>query len=80
MIASTSALTSFDPTWLFLSLFPSGIGFALFMYGKKQQRWPQLAAGLLLMVYPYFTASIGAMVATGIVIGLALWGAIRLGW
>ena len=33
-----------------LSLFPSGAGFVLFMYGKKQQRWPQLVAGLLLMV------------------------------
>ena len=30
---------SLDPTWLFLSLIPSGIGFVLFMYGKKQERW-----------------------------------------
>ena len=69
---------SFDPTWLFLSLFPSGIGLALFMYGKKQQRWPQLTAGLLLMVYPYFTTSVVSLVVTGTVIGLALWGALRL--
>jgi len=34
---------SFDPTWLFLSLIPAGIGFVLFVYGKKQERWSQLA-------------------------------------
>lgn len=41
-----------DPAWLFLSLIPGGIGFVLFVYGKKQQRLPQLVGGLLLMVYP----------------------------
>jgi multisubunit Na+/H+ antiporter MnhC subunit len=71
---------SFDPSLIFLSLFPSGIGLALFMYGKKQQRWPQLTAGLLLMVYPYFTATAVSLVVTGSVIGLALWGALRLDW
>jgi hypothetical protein len=71
---------SFDPTWLFISLFPSGIGFVLFVYGKKQGRWPQLAAGLLLMVYPYFTQTLVPLVVTGAVIGTVLWYAIRLGW
>jgi hypothetical protein len=71
---------SFDPVWLFVSLIPSGIGFVLFVYGKKQERWPQLAAGLLLMVYPYFTPGLVSMIATGAAIGLALWYAIRLGW
>jgi hypothetical protein len=40
----------FDPTWIFLSLIPGGIGFVLFVYGKKQQRWPHLVAGLAMMV------------------------------
>ncbi len=38
---------SFDPTWLFLSLFPGGIGFVLLVYGRKQNRWPHIVAGLL---------------------------------
>ena len=38
------------------------------------------AAGLLLMVYPYFATSLPSLVATGTVIGLILWYAIRLGW
>jgi len=37
---------SLDPTRLFVSLIAGGVGFVLFVYGKKQQRWPQLAAGL----------------------------------
>jgi len=39
-----------DPTWLFLSLIVSGIGFVLFVYGKKRERWPLLVGGLLFMV------------------------------
>jgi hypothetical protein len=71
---------SLDPTWLFVSLFPSGIGFVLFVYGKKQERWLQLATGLALMVYPYFTSSTLSLVVVGAIIGLAFWGALRLGY
>ncbi len=71
---------SLDPTWLFLSLVAGGIGFVLFVYGKKQERWPQLAAGLVFMVYPYFATSLVALLAIGVVIGFVLWYAIRLGW
>ena len=69
-----------DPTWLFLSLIPGGIGFVLFVYGKKQQRWPQLAAGLALLIYPYFTDSVTALLIVGLAIGVGLVAAIRLGW
>jgi hypothetical protein len=75
-----STSMNFDPTWLFLSLIPGGIGFVLFVYGKKQQRWPHLVAGLALLVYPYFTDSVIALVAVGIAIGLGLFVAIRAGW
>jgi hypothetical protein len=70
----------FDPTWLFLSLIPSGVGFVLIVYGKKQERWPQLAAGLGFLVYPYFTDSIAALIGVGVALGFGLWLAIRLGW
>ena len=68
---------SFDAASLFLSFIPSGIGFVLFVYGRKQARWPHLVAGLLLMVYPYFTPTPTAMIATGAVIGLGFWFALR---
>ena len=71
---------SIDPVWLIASLIPSGIGFVLFVYGKKQQQWPHLVAGLLFLVYPYFTASLGALVGVGLALGGALWMVRRLGW
>jgi len=69
-----------DPTWLFISLVPSGVGFVLFVYGRKQLRWPQLAAGVALLLYPYFVDTVAALVGVGAVIGAALWLALRLGW
>jgi len=71
---------SFDPLYLFLSLVPSAIGFVLFMYGKKQARWPQLSAGLLLMVYPYFATTVTSLVVIGSLVGAGLWSALQLGW
>ena len=67
-----------DPTWLMLSLIPSGLGFLLFTYGRKQQRWPHFAAGLLMMVYPYFATTVVSLVAVGAAIGLGLWYTVRL--
>lgn len=71
---------TFDATLLFFSLIPSGVGFVLFVYGRKQQRWPHLAAGLLFMAYPYFTSSLTSMIGVGAALGAALWYAVRLGW
>ena len=70
----------FDPLDLLLSLIPSGAGFVLFVYGKKQQRWPHLIAGLLLMVYPYFTTGVWPLVGAGVAIAVGLWYVIRLGY
>jgi hypothetical protein len=69
-----------DATWVFLSLVPSGIGFVLFVYGKKQSRWPHIVAGLILMVYPYLVTSVASLVGIGALICGALWYAVRAGW
>ena len=71
---------TFDPTWLFLSMIPAGLGFVLFVYGRKQQRWPHLVAGILLMAYPYFTQTALSMFGVGAMICVALWYVVRLGW
>jgi predicted phage tail protein len=71
---------SLDPGVLFLSLITSGIGFVLFMYGKKQDRMPQLVAGIVLMVYPYFVPGLLMNVLAGAGIIGAMWLAIRQGW
>ncbi len=69
-----------DPTWLFLSLLPGGIGFVLLAWGRKEGRWPHLVAGLLFLVYPYFTDSVTALAGVGIALGVALWLVVRSGW
>lgn len=58
----------------------SSIGFALFVYGKKQVRVPQLVAGVLLMGFPYFVADALWMsgIATALLAGL--WLGCRAGW
>jgi hypothetical protein len=71
---------NFDPMWLFLSLIPSGVGFVLFMYGKKQGRMPQLIAGVVLMVYPILTPTVWSLVGVGVGVCAALWIAVRAGW
>jgi len=69
-----------DPTWLFLSLVPGGIGFVLFVYGKKQQRWTIVVFGVAFMVYPYFTPGVVGLIAGTVVLSALLWWAIRMGW
>ena len=71
---------SLDPGALFLSLIVGGIGFVLFVYGRKQERWPQMAAGVVLMVYPYFVNSMLLLVAIAVAICAGLWLAIRAGY
>jgi hypothetical protein len=69
-----------DPTWILLSMIPSGAGFVLFMYGKKQERLPQLVVGLLMMIYPYLVSGVSALIGIGLVLWACLWYALRLGW
>jgi len=77
----TGGLTlNLDPMWLFLSLIPSGIGFVLFIYGKKQARMPHLIAGIVLMVYPIFTPTVLSLVGVGVLVCGVLWVAVRAGW
>lgn len=69
-----------DSTALFLSVVIGGVGLALFVYGKKAQRMPQLIAGLLYMVYPYFTPTATQTIVVGAIITAGLWAAIWLGY
>jgi len=71
---------SFDPNFIFLDLIIGGVGMVLFIYGKKQQRWPQMSAGIALMVYPYFVSSVAMLAIVGAAIGAALWWAVWYGY
>ena len=50
---------------LFAMLFGS-IGFGYFVYGKKQQHFPALLAGLALIIFPYFVSNTYALVVVGL--------------
>ena len=58
----------------------STVGFGFFMYGKKQGRPPQIAYGLLSMVYPYFVGSPAWVFGIFALLTGALWLSLRLGW
>jgi hypothetical protein len=70
---------NFDPTLLILSIFPSTVGLALFIYGKKQHRFPQLLCGILLMVYPYFAGTTATLVGGGVLLLAVLYVLIAVG-
>ena len=65
---------NFTPGYLFASMIVSTIGFGLFLYGKKQERIPQFAAGLALAVFPIFVSGVALMIgiAVAILAGLTL--------
>ena len=68
-----------DPGSLMASMLVSGVGYVLFMYGKKQRRFPQTATGILLLVYPYFVGNVGLMLGIGAGLLALMAALVRLG-
>jgi len=64
-----------SPAVIFTGLVITCIGAGLLVYGKKQRRWPQLAAGFLLVFFPFFMTEALPMigVAAGVIV-LLTWG------
>jgi hypothetical protein len=52
------------PGFLFSLIF-GGIGFGVFVYGKRQARMFLVVVGLALMVYPYFVSNSALSLAIG---------------
>jgi len=46
----------------------SSIGFAFFLYGRKQRAVVPLVCGIALMIYPYFIPNLIALIAIGVVL------------
>jgi hypothetical protein len=51
---------------LLWSVLFSSIGVGYFIYGKRQQRFGTLFAGMALFIYPYFVDNVYLLVAIGI--------------
>jgi hypothetical protein len=65
--------------WWVVSIVVSALGAGLFVYGRKEGRWPHLVAGVLLCVYPYFVASAWMTAAIGAGLLGVLWLLVRRG-
>ena len=71
---------SFDPASLVLSFLISSIGFVLLQYGRKMSRPPQILAGIILLVFPYFVPGLGWMLGIAGVLLLLLWASLQRGY
>jgi hypothetical protein len=72
-------MAGFTAGSLYASIVVSGIGLVLTSYGKKLARPPQLVAGLVMLVYPYFVPRVAPMLIVAGVLLAAMWLAIRRG-
>lgn len=68
-----------DGNAILLGFLISTVGFGFFLYGKKQQRIPQLAVGLTLMIFPYFVSNLLLMTGIAVALVALMWLALRMG-
>ena len=68
-----------DAAWLFVSLAIGAVGTGLFLYGKKQARWPQLVGGVVLCIYPYFVSNVWLMLGIALALLAAVGVLVRIG-
>jgi hypothetical protein len=68
-----------DAAWLLVSLAIGSVGVGLFLYGKKQSRWPQLVCGLILCIYPYFVSNVWVMLGIALALLAAVVVLVRIG-
>jgi hypothetical protein len=68
-----------DGNSLLASLIIGLFGTAIFVYGRRQSRLPQMLVGAVLVVFPYFISSVALMAAIAVGLVVALWGATRIG-
>ena len=70
---------SLDPNSLLAALLVGSVGFVLFRYGRRQRRFPQTTAGVLMFVYPMFVSDVTLMLVICAALLLLVWLAVRAG-
>lgn len=68
-----------DPSYLVVAFLVSSIGFVMLMYGRKQHRPLQLAAGLVLLIFAFLIRDALWLGSIGAVICLGVWVGVRAG-
>ncbi|MGH8048532.1 MAG: hypothetical protein ACREKL_14930 [Chthoniobacterales bacterium] len=61
-----------DPENLLAGFIFGAVGLAAFIYGKKMALWKTMGIGIVLMIYPYFTANAWATTIIGALLTAAL--------
>ena len=69
----------FDSNTLIASLIWGSIGAGFAVYGKKQQRFPQMLIGVGMMVFPYFVPTVPWMLGVSAALVVALVLMVRFG-
>lgn len=64
---------------LFAGMVVSTLGMGLFIYGKRESRFPQLVAGMAMMAFPMFVSGALPILGTGAVLTGGLWLSVRAG-
>jgi hypothetical protein len=72
-------MSALDPYALLATFLVGGVGFVLFRYGRRQRRFPQTSAGLLMLLYPFFVTDIALMLGLCAALLLLVWLAVRAG-
>ncbi len=80
VIGGTGFLSDLTAGYLIASLFISGIGAFLFIYGKKQERIPHFTAGVVMSVYPFFITGVAWMIIIAVAILAGLTYLVRAGY
>lgn len=62
-----------DAGALLTSMLVSSVGFVLVVYGRKMARLPHVVVGAVLLIFPYFVASVVAMLGIAVALCLVLW-------
>jgi hypothetical protein len=69
----------FEGSGILSSILVSGVGFVFFSFGRSMKRIPQMAGGLLMMIFPYFVDGALWILLGGALLSLLIWVALRLG-
>ena len=80
MDTALSQSSLFSASFLFASLIWGSIGMGFFIYGKKQQSFPAMGGGILMMVGSYFIGSAFLMSLASLGIMAAVYWLLKRGY
>lgn len=68
-----------EASYLAVAFLVSSVGFVMLMYGRKQHRPLQLAAGIMLLVFPFLVRDALWLGLIGVATCVGVWGGVKAG-